>query len=174
MFAPDHVLVIVQLLPEVLLLLGRLVDFALAYLCVRIHHILILVNFWCFEIVKRQNLDGLFVGSVMVDLLLVDEMFVVAHVVEDAGDAHELKFGFFSYGIVVNWGLVTNGTFILLLNSRSFVGSSILGPLHLSGSTPSSLRLFVLLLREVANCLKSPMRTSSADGCNCVLDDIDA
>ena len=30
----------------------------------------------------------------MVDLLLVDELFIVANVVEDAGDAHELEFRF--------------------------------------------------------------------------------
>ena len=84
LFAPDHILVVVELLPEGLRLLVRLIDLAVAYLGVRIHHILIFVNFWRFEIIERQNLDCLFVRSVMVDLLLVDELFIVAHVVEDA------------------------------------------------------------------------------------------
>ena len=70
LFASDHVLVIIHLLPEVVRLLGRLINFVLAYLCMRIHHILIIVNFWCFEIIKWQNLDRLFVGSEMMDLFL--------------------------------------------------------------------------------------------------------
>ena len=94
LFTPDHVLVIVQLLPEAMRLFGWVVHFALAYLGARIHHIFIIVTFWCFEIVKWQNLDWPFVGSKMVDLLLVNELFIVAHVVEDAGDAHELEFRF--------------------------------------------------------------------------------
>ena len=102
MFAPDHVLVEVQLLPEVLRLLGRLVNFILAYLCVRINHILIIVNFWCFKIIKRLNLGWFFVWSEIVNLLLVDELFIVAHVVEDAGDARELELRFDSYRVVVN------------------------------------------------------------------------
>ena len=167
MFAPDHVLVEVQLLPEVLRLLGRLVNFILAYLCVRINYILIIVNFWCFEIIKRLNLGWFFVWSEIVNLLLVDELFIVSHVVEDAGDARELELRFDSYGVVVNWCLFTKGTFILL-NSGFFIRP--LTPLHFSGSSPSSLRLAILLLREVSDCLISSMRTSSAHGSNCILD----
>ena len=133
----------------------------------RIHHILIIVNFWCFEIIKRLNLGWLFVWSEIVYLLLIDELFIVAYVVEDAGDARELELGFDSYGVVVNWCLFTKRTFILL-NSRLFIGS--LTPLHFSGSTPTSLRLAILLLREVSDCLISSMRTGSAYGSNCILD----
>ena len=60
------------------------------------------------------------------------------------------------------------------MNSEFFIGTTILSLLHFSGSTPSSLRLVILLLREVANCLKSPMRTSSTHGRNCILDYVDA
>lgn len=44
----DHVLVVVELLPHVLLLFARLINLVLTYLGMRIHHILIFVNFWRF------------------------------------------------------------------------------------------------------------------------------
>lgn len=173
LFTPDHVLVIMHLLPEVVRLLRRLIDFVLAYLCMRIHHVLIIVNFWCFEIIKWQNLDRLFVWSKMMDLLLVDKLFIVSHVVEDTGNACELKFGLDAGRIITNWRPLINRTFILL-NSSSLIGAPFLGPLDLSGSTSASLRLGILLLGEVSDCLISSMRPSCAHGRNRVLDNVHA
>lgn len=169
LIAPDQC--IVWLLQIILRLLRWLVKFGSAYLGIRVHHFLIFVNFRSFEIIKRQNFEWLFAGSMMADLLPVNVLLIISHVIEDTRDAHELKSGLYSWRIIVDWSLIINGTFILL-KSWIKIRSFITGSPRLSGSSSSSLRLRILLLWEIADCLKSPKRTSRTDGCNCVLDNI--
>lgn len=105
------------------------------------------------------------------NLLLVDKLLIFSHIIEDAGDAHELEVGLSLGRAVVDWSSVLNGTFILL-NSSPLIGATILGSLDLPGSASSAFWLGVLLLRKVANCLESPMRTGSAYGGNSVLNHV--